>query len=99
MSSVQQRNGHSRDAMPARPRVQLISIEHMTHFGEVKFYDDDRKFGFLVPDGGGQDVFVHQSTAHLYGFRRGDLFKGLRVGFCIQPQPGKRPEATALAIA
>lgn len=97
--SIQQRNGFHQGERP-RVGISLVPIEHMTHFGAIKFFDDEKKFGFLIPDGGGQDVFVHQSTATLYGFRRGQLLKGMRVGFCIGPQqPGKRPEATALAIA
>jgi cold shock protein len=53
--------------------------------GTVKFFDDKRGYGFLRPDEGGADVFVHRS--HLDESCRSDqgltLAQGWRVGFDI----------------
>ncbi len=45
--------------------------------GTIKFFNDDKGFGFITPDNGGQDVFVHASA--LQG--SGPLREGDKVSF------------------
>lgn len=45
--------------------------------GTVKFFNDDKGFGFITPESGGQDVFVHVSALQ----RGGSLREGDKVNF------------------
>ena len=50
--------------------------------GKVKWFDGDRGFGFIVPDDGGKDLFVHHSAIKgVDGFRT--LEEGQKVSFEI----------------
>ncbi len=51
--------------------------------GTVKFFNSDKGFGFIAPEGGGKDVFVHASAVEMAGLRA--LSEGQRVSFDIQP--------------
>jgi cold shock protein len=62
--------------------------------GVVEFFKDDKGFGFIRPDDGSKDVFVHHSSIQMDGFR--SLKKGDRVEFEIVDDP-KGPRAAEVA--
>ncbi len=47
--------------------------------GTVKFFNDQKGFGFIQPDNGGADVFVHVSAVERSGLR--GLVEGQKVSF------------------
>lgn len=51
--------------------------------GTVKFFNATKGFGFISPEGGGKDVFVHATAVEMAGMR--SLGEGQRVSFDIQP--------------
>jgi len=53
--------------------------------GTVKFFNATKGFGFISPEGGGKDVFVHVTSVEQAGMR--SLNEGQRVSFDIQPDP------------
>jgi CspA family cold shock protein len=50
--------------------------------GTVKFFNTQKGFGFIAPEGGGKDVFVHMSAVEAAGMR--SLAEGQRVSFDVQ---------------
>jgi CspA family cold shock protein len=51
--------------------------------GTVKFFNTAKGFGFITPDGGEKDVFVHITAVEAAGM--GSLAEGQKVGFDIEP--------------
>jgi len=50
--------------------------------GVVRKWISEKGFGFIVPDAGGEDIFVHQSKIDMEGFRL--LEEGQRVKFTVE---------------
>ena len=59
--------------------------------GTVKWFNAEKGFGFITPDGGGADVFVHHTAIQTQGFRT--LDENQRVSFDIVQGP-KGPQAS-----
>ena len=64
--------------------------------GTVKFFNSSKGFGFISPEGGGKDVFVHVSALEQAGVT--SLSEGQRVNFDIQPD-ARGSKATNLSLA
>ncbi len=62
--------------------------------GTVKFYNDQKGYGFIQPDGGDKDVFVHATALERAGIR--GLGEGQKVKFEteIDPRSGKPAVST-----
>mgnify|MGYP003444303920 FL=1 len=65
--------------------------------GTVKFFNQDKGFGFITPDGGAKDVFVHISAVQGSGLN--GLSDGQKVTFDTEPDKrGKGPKAINLQL-
>jgi cold shock protein len=66
--------------------------------GTVKFYNDQKGFGFIQPNDGGKDVFVHATALERAGMR--GLVEGQKVSFDAQEdrRTGKMAVANISAV-
>ncbi len=62
--------------------------------GTVKWFNDAKGYGFITPDEGAKDLFVHHSSIAGEGYK--SLVEGARVAF-EQREGTKGPEATNVA--
>ncbi len=70
----------------------------MRQSGTVKFYNSQKGYGFITPDEGGKDVFVHVTAVERSGI--GVLDQGMRITFETEPDKhGKGPKAVNLQAA
>ena len=70
----------------------------MSQTGTVKFFNHSRGFGFITPDDGGKDVFLHITALQNSGLAA--LDEGTKVTFETEPdRRGKGPQAVNIALA
>jgi len=69
----------------------------MAQTGVVKFFNTEKGYGFIKPDGGGNDIFVHITAVEQAGLR--SLSEGQKISFEIEPdKKGKGPKAVNLRV-
>jgi cold shock protein len=69
----------------------------MAQTGTVKFFNADKGYGFIKPDDGGRDIFVHITAVERAGMT--SLAEGQKISFDIEPdKKGKGPKAVDLVI-
>ena len=70
----------------------------MRQNGTVKFFNASKGYGFITPDDGGKDVFVHVTAVERSGIPT--LNDGMRISFETEPDKrGKGPKAVDLQAA
>ncbi len=70
----------------------------MAQQGTVKFFNSEKGYGFIKPDDGGRDIFVHITAVETAGLR--SLAEGQRILYEIEPdKKGKGPKAVALQLS
>jgi len=70
----------------------------MAMSGTVKFFNSERGYGFIKPDDGGRDVFVHITAVERAGLK--SLNEGQRISFDVEPdKKGKGPKAVNLVVS
>ena len=77
--------------MPSRKNFPDESQGSIMNQGTVKWFNAEKGFGFITPDGGGADLFVHHTAIQGSGFK--SLDENQRVSFQVG-QGQKGPQAT-----
>lgn len=69
----------------------------MRQNGTVKFFNQAKGYGFVSPDGGGKDVFVHITAVQRSGIP--ELNEGQKISFEVQAdKKGRGPQAVDLQL-
>jgi CspA family cold shock protein len=74
-----------------------IREDPMAQGGTVKFFNAQKGYGFIKPDDGGRDIFVHVTAVEQSGLT--NLNEGQRIQFDVEPdKKGKGPKAVNLVL-
>lgn len=69
----------------------------MRQSGVIKFFNQAKGYGFVSPDEGGKDVFVHITAVQRSGIP--ELSEGMKISFEVQPDKrGRGPQAIDLQL-
>jgi cold shock protein len=86
--------------VPARPiQIGACRVNNRSNAmpnGSVKWFNTQKGYGFIQPDDGSQDVFVHVSAVQQAGLRA--LTEGQKLGYDLQTKPDGKAAAVNLRI-
>ena len=82
-------------ASTGRRGGRSISVPAVEMIGTVKWYNPDKGFGFITPESGGKDVFIHATVLERAGL--GPLAEGQSVRMGVV-QGAKGPEAGTISL-
>ncbi len=69
----------------------------MASQGTVKFFNGEKGYGFITPDDGSRDIFVHVTAVEQAGLRA--LSEGQKIAYEVEPdKKGKGPKAVNLQV-
>ena len=69
----------------------------MASQGTVKFFNGEKGYGFIKPDDGSRDIFVHVTAGEQAGLR--SLSEGQKIAYEVEPdKKGKGPKAINLQV-
>jgi cold shock protein len=91
-TALQEPPRRARPERPAYPRTARATVEEL---GTVKWYNATKGFGFIAPDQGGKDIFVHATALERAGIM--GLAEGQRVAIDVA-EGQKGPEAMSLRL-
>jgi cold shock protein len=77
------------------PIIFVLRIGKMAT-GTVKWFNDAKGFGFITPDGGGEDLFAHFSAINMPGFK--SLKEGQKVSFEVTTGPKGKQASNIQAV-
>jgi cold shock protein len=75
------------------PILTLLEKEPTMATGTVKWFNDQKGYGFIQPDAGGKDVFVHISAVERAGMR--GLAEGQKISYDIEADKRTGRESAA----
>jgi cold shock CspA family protein len=84
-----------------RPSVQATNMEYRMArtTGTVKWFNDAKGFGFITPENGDKDCFVHHTAIKADGFRRGRAGRVRHRAGCEGPRCRERDEGQVVVTA
>jgi len=95
VAQAPRRSQTGRSEAPDRPRRQVDLSSTVEVVGTVKWYNSQKGFGFVSPDGGGKDIFVHATALERAGLATLNEGQSVRIGVV---QGAKGPEAASISL-